>query len=110
MLHRAGLTIAIVVIVVGVTRGEKYTPDQIRQAIAELGDKRFSVREKASRLLWEAGADAEAPLRQALNSPDAETVRRAKALLDKFNWGIFPDTPPEIVEQINLFRDGDKAV
>ena len=88
----------------------KHTPEQIQKAIKELGDRNFNVRERASRLLWEAGADAEAPLQEALKGGDAETTRRAKALLDKFAWGIFPDTPPEVVEQINRYRDGDRNV
>src|SRR5262245_29536119 len=87
---------------------DKYTPEQIQQAIKELNDRNFNIREKASRMLWEA--DAEEPLRAALKNGDAETARRAKALLDKFSWGIFPDTPKEVIEQINRYRDGDRNV
>src|SRR5262245_43069924 len=88
----------------------KYTPEQIQQAIKELSDRNFNVREKASRLLWEAGVDAEEPLRAALRSSDAETARRAKVLLDKFDWGIFPTTPPNVVELIVKYREGDRNV
>ncbi len=88
----------------------KHTPEQIQQAIKELSDRNFNVREKASRILWEAGADAEEPLRAALKSSDAETARRAKVLLEKFEWGIFPDTPAAVVELINRYRDGDRNV
>jgi tetratricopeptide (TPR) repeat protein len=87
---------------------DKPTPEQVRQAIKDLGDRQFAVREKAEKLLWQAGVDAEEPLRAALSSSDGEVVRRAKALLDKFDWGIFPDTSPEVVEQIGLFRNGEK--
>src|SRR5262245_144541 len=87
---------------------EKPTAEQIQTAVKELGDKNFNVREKATNLLWAAGTDAEPAVRGALTSDDPEIVRRARALLDKFDWGIFPDTPPAIGEQINLFRNGDR--
>ncbi len=88
----------------------KYTPEQIKKAVKDLGDRSFFVREKASRLLWSAGVDAEGPLQAALKSGDAEAVRRARALLDKFQWGIFPDTPSEVVELIGRYRNGDRNV
>src|SRR5262245_19349391 len=87
---------------------DKPTPQQIESAIKDLGAKTFTAREKAAKLLWEAGADAEEALRVAANSPDAETARRARTILDKFDWGIFPDTPEPVVEQITLFRNGDR--
>jgi tetratricopeptide (TPR) repeat protein len=85
------------------------TQAEIDKAASELGDKRFAVREKASKLLWEAGVAAEPALRKALQSGDAETVRRAQGLLDKFEWGIYPDTPAEIVTLISQFKGGDQA-
>ncbi|HEV3142721.1 MAG TPA: hypothetical protein VGZ47_02435 [Gemmataceae bacterium] len=84
--------------------------EDIDKAVRELGDKRFAVREKATKTLWEAGAAAEPALRKAAESGDAETVRRAKALLDKFEWGIYPDTPGEIATLITQFKTGDQAV
>lgn len=107
--HARIAVIAILVIAFPAWAG-KYTPEQIQKAVKDLGDRNFNVRERASRLLWEAGADAEAPLQESLKNGDAETTRRAKALLDKFAWGIFPDTPPDVVEQINRYRDGDRNV
>src|SRR5436309_1494785 len=72
------------------------TEQEIRQAVEQLGDKRFAVREKASKFLWNAGPAAELALKKAAQSTDAETSRRAKAILDKFDYGIFPDTPKEL--------------
>jgi len=84
--------------------------EQIQQAIEELSSTRFAVRERASKFLWEAGAAAEEALRLAAKSKDEETSNRAKAILEKFDWGLYPDTPPEIVKLIEKFRGGDAAV
>src|SRR5262245_935888 len=83
------------------------TPDQIRQAIEDLASPRFAVREKASKVLWEAGKAAEETLRAAARSKDEETANRAKGILEKFDWGLYPDTPPEAVRLIEKFRGGD---
>ena len=83
------------------------TPDQVRQAIDDLASPRFAVREKASKLLWEAGKSAEESLRAAAKSKDEETANRAKAILDKFNWGLYPDTPAEVITLVEKFRGGD---
>lgn len=89
---------------------DQFTPEAIAQAISNLGHPRFVVREQASAFLWSAGEAAEADLEEALGSNDAEVVRRAEALLAKFHWGIYPDTPPEIVEIIEQFRDGNSYI
>ena len=86
------------------------TPEQIQKAVDDLGSGRFAVRERASRTLWEAGAAAEAALTVAATSADAETATRARTILDKFDWGLYPNTPPEIVKLIEEFRGGDAAV
>jgi hypothetical protein len=81
--------------------------DEIGQLVRQLGDKRFAVREAAQKRLWEAGAAAEPALRRALAGGDAEVVSRARALLDKFDWGIYPGTPPAVRAAIDRYRDGD---
>ncbi len=85
------------------------SPDEIAKAIRDLGDSRFAVREKATKFLWSAGKSAEPALIAALKSEDAETVRRAKMLLEKFKWGIFPDTPATAIELIDKYRSGDRS-
>ncbi|HKB03882.1 MAG TPA: hypothetical protein VKD90_16790 [Gemmataceae bacterium] len=85
------------------------TPDQIKKAIEDLSSTRFAVREKASKVLWEAGASAEPALREAARSADEETANRAKAILEKFDWGLYPDTPADVVKLINKFQAGDPS-
>jgi tetratricopeptide (TPR) repeat protein len=81
--------------------------EQIEKAIRQLGDDSFHVREKATNFLWSAGRAAEPALRQAEESADREVVRRARSVLDKFKWGIYPDTPKEIIELVARYQGGD---
>jgi tetratricopeptide (TPR) repeat protein len=85
----------------------KPTAEQIAQWIRQLGDNRFTEREDASKKLWAAGLAAEAALTEALKSDDVEVVRRARDILDKFKWGIYPDTPAEIVALIQAYGSAD---
>jgi tetratricopeptide (TPR) repeat protein len=80
------------------------TPKQIAQWIEQLGDNDFTVRENASKNLWQAGPTAESVLEKAVKSDDPEVVRRARELLDKFHWGIYPDTPADIVALIRAYQ------
>jgi tetratricopeptide (TPR) repeat protein len=82
-------------------------PEEIAKAVHQLGDDRFMVREQATAFLWKAGKAAEPALREALKSDDLEVVRRASALLTKFKWGIYPDTPRDLIMLINEYRSGD---
>src|SRR5262249_22527879 len=81
--------------------------EQVAGWVRELGDGNFSTRERASEQLWKAGRIAEPALRAALQSDDAEVVRRARIILDRFKWGLYPDTPGEIVELVKQYRDGE---
>src|SRR5262249_39593349 len=65
------------------------TKEAIAKKIQELGDDDFSVREAATKFLWEAGKAAEPALREALKSKDLEMARRAGDILSKFKWGIY---------------------
>lgn len=80
--------------------------EEIAKAIKDLSDRRFAVREKATKFLWAAGKKAEPALLQTLKNDDPETVRRAKQILERFTWGIYPDTPKAIVDLIAQYRDG----
>lgn len=86
------------------------TPEQIKQAIEDLGSPKFPVRERASKFLLEAGSRAEDALRIAAKSKDEETSNRAKAILEKFAWGLYPDTPANVVALIEKFRGGEPEV
>lgn len=79
-------------------------PSQIARWIEELGDDSFAVREEATKKLRAAGERAELALIQALNSKDPEIIKRSKGLLAEFRWGIFPDTPPAVVELIRKYQ------
>jgi hypothetical protein len=85
----------------------KPAPKQIAEWIEQLGDNSFTMRENASKKLWQAGAAAESALEKALKSDDPEVVRRARELLDKFRWGIYPDTPADIVALIRAYQSSE---
>lgn len=85
------------------------TQEQIDRWVRELGDENFEVREKASEELWKVGERAEKAVEKALASKDAEVRRRAQELLDKFQWGIYPDTPKELVELVQQYKSGPGA-
>jgi tetratricopeptide (TPR) repeat protein len=82
------------------------TTEDLNKAIADLGGRQFAVRERAKKLLADAGAAAEPFLEEASKSADEEISSSAKAILEKFQWGLYPDTPKEVREQIELFRSG----
>jgi len=85
------------------------TAEEIAQAVRELGDDDYSIRERASEFLWQAGRTAEPALRRALKSKDIEVVVRARRILGSFQYGIYPDTPAETARLITQFRYGDHA-
>jgi hypothetical protein len=85
----------------------KPTPQQITRWVAQLGDNDFKRREEASKNLWQAGVAAESALEKAVKSDDPEVVRRARELLDKFHWGIYPDTPANIAALIRAYQSSE---
>ena len=69
----------------------------IDQALRDLGDERFGVRERASELLFRAGpAAVTGALREAEVQGAPEVKARAQTILGRFSRGVFPDTPVEI--------------
>jgi tetratricopeptide (TPR) repeat protein len=83
------------------------TAEQIARWVEQLGDKDFDKRQEASKRLWEAGEPAEKPLEAAAKGDDAEVRRRATQILDKFRWGIYPDTPKRVGELIGRYQAAD---
>jgi len=83
------------------------SPEEISRTVEELGDEEFLVRQRASQLLWEAGERAESALTRAAESPDPEVAVRARRILRNFKYGIYPDTPEEVVLLIERFRQGN---
>jgi tetratricopeptide (TPR) repeat protein len=89
-------------------RGADPGGEAIAKAVRELGSDDFAVRERATTYLWKAGKAAEPALREAIKHPDLEVAHRARALLDKFRWGIYPETPAEIIDLIHQFRSSNR--
>ena len=83
------------------------TAEEIQKAIQQLSDDNFAARTKATNFLWNAGRVAEPALRLALKSKDPEVIFRVRQVLDKFKFGIYPDTPREVLEVINQYRVGN---
>ncbi len=81
--------------------------EEIDKAIQELGAAEFAVRTEAMERLWQFGPAAETAIEQAAKSGDREVAMRARSILEKFKYGIYPDTPADVVTLINQFRFGD---
>ncbi len=106
--NRIGICFVVCAFILPFVQGEKpgktaqkTTPESL---VADLGNPMFATRDRASRELWKLGRLAKPAVEKAVLSEDPEVARRAGDLLEKFNWGIFPDTPPAILEEIKAFR------
>lgn len=76
------------------------------ELVKDLGSPVYVVRERASRELWAMGAKAADALRAGSRSDDPEVSRRSREILAKFDAGIFPNTPPDVLKLIKDFRTG----
>ncbi len=83
---------------------------RIEQAIRDLGANEFAVRTQATEFLWRIGQPAQSALEAAAKSEDSEVSFRARSILEKFKYGIYPDTPVDVVRLINQYRLGDKNI
>lgn len=81
---------------------------EITEWIRDLGARQFARRDQAQRKLWEAGPIAEEALREAAKGEDAEVKRRAQDVLNKFKWGIYPQTPKKVVALIEQYQSADR--
>ena len=81
---------------------------KIARAIKDLGADDWQKRDSATKLLWKIGQPAEAALKAAAKSEDLEVRVRAESVLEKFRYGIYPDTPEEVVALIRRYRNGDQ--
>ncbi|MEX0700484.1 MAG: hypothetical protein WD069_00160 [Planctomycetales bacterium] len=86
------------------------TPSEIAEAVRRLGDASFGVREEASLFLWSAKLAALPALEEALAADDPEVVSRARRVLDRSRFGIFPETPENVARLAAQYRDGDAAL
>ncbi len=90
----------------GLTAAPQRSPEQLA---ADLGSPVFAVRESAGMALWRLGDGARPALEAAAKSADAEAVRRAAVILDRFDWGLFADTPPAVRDLVRTFQGGVPA-
>ncbi|MCM8535358.1 MAG: hypothetical protein NE334_05425 [Lentisphaeraceae bacterium] len=79
----------------------------LKSLVQQLGAESYQDRENASQKLWEQGKASLDELRKALKSSDPEIQDRAKALINKIELGITPDTPKELIETLQKFYEGD---
>jgi hypothetical protein len=80
--------------------------ERVAEWVRGLSSDSFEEREAASKALWKAGQAAEPALRKLLKDGDAEAVRRAREILDKFEWGLYPHTPEAVSTLIEEYRSG----
>lgn len=78
----------------------------VDELVEQLGHPVFAVRERAHRELWKRGSAAAPALEKAARDADPEVAKRARDLLDKFGWGILPDTPADVLKLIRQFQGG----
>jgi len=87
------------------------TKEQIAKAIEDLSDENFGVRQKAVAFLKSGGRAVEPALKKVLaGQPTLEVRRRVENILDEFKWGIYPDTPTRVLDQIKRYRAGDPNI
>ncbi len=79
------------------------SPDEL---VRDLANPNFRDRDAATRELWKLGEMARPALEQVLKDGSPEAAGRAEGILAKFDWGIMPDTPKDVLAQIQAFRDG----
>jgi HEAT repeat protein len=73
---------------------------QFQKWIEEMGDRKFSVRQAASKKLIEAGPVALPALREATNNADREIASRAKRCMAEIESGPRYDLPMSVVRQL----------
>src|SRR5579862_349268 len=110
-MSRTTFTIAMALTALLLTQRQAAALDdaQIASDIEALSDPDGSVRERATTELWTAGKVAEPALRSVLQTGDPEAVRRAQAILARLELGVYPDTPPIILDLIAEYRTSRPA-
>lgn len=81
----------------------------VDELVRELGDESFSVREKATRLLWERGESTLSALKEASTTKDPERVYRARDLIRKIQLHITPDTDPSVISLVERYIKGSAS-
>jgi Flp pilus assembly protein TadD len=101
---------ALIALALGAAPPEKPpTEAEINRLAEALTSNDTATWRKAVDALWRAGKPALPALKKAAKSPDADVQLRARLVLGRFEWGIFPDTPEAVIKAIDRFRNGDLA-
>jgi tetratricopeptide (TPR) repeat protein len=102
----------VVVLVIGPAWATAAAPPPwfpVARWVEDLASEDEATWRAASDRLWKAGRVAEPALRAAQKHADPDVVLRARLILSRFEWGIYPDTPSALVRLIERYRDGDQA-
>lgn len=78
---------------------------EIEEAVKNLGAAKFEDRQAASDFLWRQGVNSFIALKKAGKSSDPEVRFRAKDILKKINFGIFPGMPKKISNRLIKFPE-----
>jgi len=78
----------------------------MQDAISQLSDPQYRVRQDATTWFWRAGPSTAPLLERAAQSDDPEVRLRARSVLERFRYGVFADTPAEVNQWIEHFRYG----
>jgi tetratricopeptide (TPR) repeat protein len=81
--------------------------DKIGQAIQQLGDENPQISDRAYQFLWTSGRAAESAVEEAVGNKNPAIAARARALHDNFRFGIYHDSPSEILNLVRAYRTGD---
>jgi len=98
----ATATVLLFAVATAVADPPRPSPEELAR---KLGDPSFAVREKATAALWASGKAAVPALRKAAADPSPEVARRARGVLNRFDWFDYPDTPPEVRAALRRFFD-----
>ncbi len=82
-------------------------PPPASDPVRDLASPDYRTRERATAELWARGEAARPALEAALASPDPEVAGRAGRILDRFDEGDAPGTPPAVRELIQRYRAAD---
>jgi hypothetical protein len=76
----------------------------LKKLILQMGDRKFALRQEASRKLAAAGQPALSLLREAMQSSDKEIATRAKRCIDEIETGEIRDLPGAAVRHVVRLR------
>ena len=103
------LLAALVALAVASVASAQSRDERIAEAVRQLGNNSYQVREAATARLWAFGPDAIKALEKAAVSDDPEVRVRARAVLEKLRYGILPNSPPDLVKLAERYRRGNQA-